>query len=142
VVLNVPELKLDPGEVGFFQLMISIDSSTVISDYNVVIIASLDRTGDEKYTLKYPIIVHVVSGDVIRKDESEPTDRGLMELLKSYWEVPLVIISGLVAIFGYFQFKRRKNKFQNLRHEIDRVYSIHIIELNIPLNDAQTKLGW
>jgi len=42
VVLNVPELKLDPGEVGFFQLMISIDSSTVISDYNVVIIASLD----------------------------------------------------------------------------------------------------
>jgi len=122
VVLNVSKLKLDPGEVGFFQLMISIDSSTVISDYDVVIIASLDRAGDEEYTERHPIMVHVISENIIIQDESEPKDRGFMDLLKSYWEVPLVIISGLVAIFGYFQFKRRKNKFQNLRQEIDRIY--------------------
>ena len=123
VVLNVSELNIVHGDVGYFQLMISIDESTVISDYDVVIIASIDRSGGAKYTITYPISVHVISEDTGIAEAPEPGEKGIGELLKSYWEVPLVIISGIIAIFGYFQFKRRKNKFQNLRREIDRVYS-------------------
>ena len=122
VALNVSELTLSPGERGRFQLMISVGDSTVVSDYKIEITATVNPTADKPYVVTYPITVNVLAKDDHVDVEESPDDGGLMYLLESYWEVPLVIISAVIAIFGYFQFRKKKNMFQNLRREIDSIY--------------------
>ena len=121
VALDPSELSLDAGGKGKFQLQVSVGRDFLVSSYKLDIIASIGTTSGSSYTITHTVAINVTPGEGT-PDDGKPGGGGLKELLKDYWEVPVVILSALAALFGYLQLRKRKNKFQSLRREIETTY--------------------
>lgn len=119
-VINPSDIYLNPGQTKDFFVQISINEDIVISDYPIDIVASIRRGNKIKFENTHSIILSVERENVMSDGPEHRTT--LVDFLKNYWELPVVIVSGLVALTGYFQFKKRKGKFKRIRLEIETIY--------------------
>jgi len=117
---------LPPKGNDSFQLEISVSEDINIGNYTIKIVATIDLIDSKIYETKYPLILHIVEEKEEPTEEKPPGNATFMEELgqwfREYWELSIALLSGIAFLFGYLKLRKKKNKFMQLRRQIDNIY--------------------